>query len=185
MGIISFIIFLVIAAVVVLYLIGLYNRLIKVKNDAEKALKDIDIGLKQRHDELPKLVETCKGYMKHEQGVLTRVTELRSALLSATDTKKKSELDNQLSGALKTLFAVAENYPKLQASQNFMKLQERISGIENELADRREFYNDSVNTYNIRIHSFPDMIVANMKNYQDEEMFKATAKDKKDVKIKF
>jgi LemA protein len=123
--------------------------------------------------------------MKHERGVLTKITKARTQMMNAKTMSQKAAADNMISGALKTLFAVAENYPKLRANENFMHLQSRISGIENELADRREFYNDSVNTYNIRIQSFPDMFVARLMNLQEKVMFKVAEKDKKDVEVKF
>jgi len=167
------------------YLVAIFNGLVRLKNNIKKSWANIDVLLKQRSDELPKLVASVKGYMKHERGLLTEITKARTSIMNAKTISQKAAADNAITGALKTLFAVAENYPKLRANENFMNLQERISGLENELADRREFYNDSVNQFNIRIHSFPDMIVARMRNYQDEQMFKATAEDRKDVKIEF
>ncbi len=167
------------------YLIAIFNGLIRVKNNIKKSWANIDVLLKQRSDELPKLVNSVKGYMKHERKVLSELTKARTELLKAKTLPEKAKADGIISGALKTLFAVAENYPKLRASENFMQLQGRISGIENELADRREFYNDSVNTYNIRIQSFPDMFVARMMSYSPEEMFKVSGEGKKDVEVKF
>ncbi len=166
-------------------LISIYNGLITLKNNIKKSMANIDVLLKQRADELPKLIDTVKGYMKHEKTLLTDLTKMRTQFLNAKTMEKKAAADNMISGALKTLFAVAENYPNLKANENFIRLQERISGIENELADRREFYNDSVNTFNIRIASFPDMIVAGWMKLTPEEMFKATESDRKDVKVKF
>ncbi len=170
---------------IVLFLVSIFNGLIRLKNDIRKSWANIDVLLKQRSDELPKLVESVKGYMKHESGVLTTLTEARTKFLNAKTMKERAESDNVISGALKTIFAVSENYPNLKANENFMQLQNRISGLENELADRREFYNDSVNTYNIRIQSFPDMFVANMLKYRPEDMFKVSEDDKKDVEVKF
>ncbi|MAG73538.1 LemA family protein [archaeon] len=168
-----------------LYAIGVYNGLVRLKNNIKKSFANIDVLLKQRAAELPKLLASVKGYMKHEKDLLLGVTKARTAFLNAKTIGQKAAADNQLSGMLKSLFAVAENYPKLRANENFLHLQARISGIENELADRREFYNDSVNTYNIRIQSFPDMIVARMLGYRESDLFKASAEDKKDVKIEF
>ena len=165
--------------------IGVYNSLVRLKNDIEKAWSNINVLLKQRTDELPKLIASVKGYMKHEKGVLEEVTKARSAVMKATTMSKKAEADNMLSGALKSLFAVAENYPQLKANENFMQLQGRISGIENELADRREFYNDATNNFNIKIESFPDMFIANMLKYQKKEMFQVSESDKQDVKVEF
>ncbi|MEK6823247.1 MAG: LemA family protein, partial [Nanoarchaeota archaeon] len=142
------------------YIIGLYNSLIALKNNIQKSWSNIDVLLKQRADELPKLIASVKGYMKHEKELLTELTKARTEFMKATTMNAKAKADATITGALKTLFAVAENYPNLKANENFIQLQNRISGLENELADRREFYNDSVNTYNIRIQSFPDSIVA-------------------------
>ena len=166
-------------------LIGIYNSLVKLKNDIKKSWANINVLLKQRSDELPKLIASVKGYMKHEKGVLENVTKARTSFMNAKTMDEKAAANDVLSGALKSLFAVAENYPKLKANENFMQLQGRISGLENEIADRREFYNDSVNTYNIRIHSFPDMFIANMMGLKDQEMFKVSAADTKDVKVEF
>ncbi|MDD5418176.1 MAG: LemA family protein [Candidatus Nanoarchaeia archaeon] len=180
-------IFLIIVAVgIIFYIISVYNGLIQLKNNIHKARSNIEVLLKQRSDELPKLISTVKGYMKYEKGVLTEVTKARTSMMNAKTLSQKAAADNMLSGALKTLFAVAENYPKLRADKSFVQLQSRISGLENEIADRREFYNDSVNNFNIRIQSFPDMIVAKwMKFNKPEEMFKASAQDMRDVEIKF
>lgn len=167
------------------YFVTIYNGLIKLKNNIKKAWANIDVLLKQRSDELPKLVDTVKGYMKHEKELLENVTKARTNFLNATSVAETAAADNMISGALKSLFAVAENYPDLKANENFMQLQSRISGIENEIADRREFYNDSVNQYNIRIQSIPDVIVARMLGYTDEEMFEVSDADKVDVKINF
>ncbi|MBI5389439.1 LemA family protein [Candidatus Woesearchaeota archaeon] len=169
----------------VVYFVSIYNSLIRLKNDIKKAWANIDVMLKQRTDELPKLIASVKGYMKHEKGTLEELTKARTAFLSATTMAAKAKADNVISGALKTLFAVAENYPNLKANENFIQLQGRISGLENELADRREFYNDSVNTYNIRIQSIPDVIFARMLGYVQEEMFKVTEAEKQDVKVEF
>jgi LemA protein len=169
----------------IFFIVSVFNNLIRLKNDIKKAWANIDVLLKQRYDELPKLIASVKGYMKHEKGVLTDLTKARTAFMKAKTLPQKAKADSQITAALKTIFAVAENYPNLKANENFMQLQGRISGIENELADRREFYNDSVNTYNIRIQSFPDMVVAGWMKYQPEEMFKAAEAEKKDVKIEF
>ncbi len=173
------------AVILIGMLISIYNGLIVLKNNIRKSFANIDVLLKQRTDELPKLIETVKGYMKHEKTLLTDLTKMRTQFMNAKTMSKKAAFDDMITGALKTLFAVAENYPNLKANENFIKLQERISGIENELADRREFYNDSVNTFNIRIQSFPDMIVARWMKLTPEELFKASEADRKDVEVKF
>lgn len=167
------------------YFISIYNSLVRLKNDIEKAWSNIDVLLKQRSDELPKLIASVKGYMKHEKGTLENITKARTAFLNAQSMQEKASADNMITGALKSLFAVAENYPTLKANENFIQLQQRISGLENELADRREFFNDSVNTYNIRIEQFPQMFVANAMRLQKRDMFKVAEADKKDVKVEF
>lgn len=167
------------------YFISVYNSLVRLKNNIEKAWSNIDVLLKQRHDELTKLLETVKGYMKYEERVLKEVTAARTAFLNAGTVGEKAAADNMMSGALKSLFAVAENYPDLKASQNFVQFQSRISEIEDQIADRREFYNDSVNTFNIRIEQIPDMFVARMLGYTRRELFKVAESDRADVEIKF
>jgi LemA protein len=169
----------------VLYLAGIYNSLVRLKNDIDKAWANIDVLLKQRHDELPKLIETCKGYMQYEQKTLQAIVEARNAFQKAGTFSEKAQADTQLSGALKTLFAVAENYPDLKANNDFMQLQGRISELEEKIADRREFYNDSVNTYNIRIQQVPDVWIARQMNLQPRDMFKVAAEDRQDVEVKF
>jgi LemA protein len=177
--------FLLLAIAFVVYFIAVYNGLVRLKNNIKKALANIDVLLKQRMDELTKLIETVKGYARFERKVLTEVTKARTAFLDAKTLPEKAKASDMLSGAIKSLFAVAENYPKLNASENFKQLQDRISGIENEIADRREFYNDSVNTYNIRIQQIPDRFIAGMLGYKPEELFKAAEEEKKDVKVDF
>lgn len=167
------------------YLVSIYNGLIAVKNNIQKSFANIDVLLKQRADELPKLVNSVKGYMAHESGTLEKLTEARTRFLNATTVGEKAQADNMMNQAIKSLFAVAENYPNLKANENFLQLQSRISGLENEIADRREFYNDSVNTYNIRIQSIPDVIVARFMGLQAEVMFKVAEAEKQDVEIKF
>lgn len=171
---------------IVYYIVAIYNGLIQLKNNIQKSWANIDVLLKQRADELPKLIESVKGYMAHEQGVLTAVTQARTAFLEAKTIPQKAAADTMMSGALKSLFAVAENYPNLKANENFLQLQNRISGLENELADRREFYNDSVNTFNIRIQSIPDVMVARLMGLtQPEQMFKVSEEEKRDVAVNF
>ena len=174
-----------IALIVVGYFVGIYNILVALRNNIKKSWANIDVLLKQRSDELPKLIASVKGYMKHEAGTLNDLTKARTSFLNAKSMGAKAKADGQISAALKTIFAVAENYPNLKANETFLQLQNRISGIENELADRREFYNDSVNQWNIRIQSFPDMIVANMMKAQPHEMYKIAEEDRKDVKVEF
>ncbi len=186
-GIIMIIIFVIVLVVIGIlgFFIAVYNSLVTLKNNIKKAWANIDVLLKQRYDELPKLIDSVKGYMNHEKSTLETLTKARTAFMKAKTMSQKAAADNMMTGTLKTLFAVAENYPQLKANESFLQLQSRISGIENELADRREFYNDSVNTYNIKIQSIPDMFFANMLGYKQEEMFKVSEAEKKDVEVKF
>ncbi|HLC33086.1 MAG TPA: LemA family protein [Candidatus Nanoarchaeia archaeon] len=175
-----------IVIILVGWYIGTYNAFIALKADIPKAMGNIDVLLKQRSDELPKLVASVKGYMKHEKGTLEELTKARTSWMKAGSLAEKAKASDRISAALKTIFAVAENYPKLEASANFQQLQGRISGLENEIADRREFYNDSVTTFNVRIRQFPANIVArNMGLTQEFELFKATESERADVKIEF
>ena len=169
----------------VMYFVSIYNGLIRLSRNIEKAWANIDVLLKQRHDELPKLVKVCEGYMKYERETLEKITNARTACLAARTVGESSKAEGQLNTALKTLFAVAENYPDLKANQNFVQLQSRVSYLESQIADRREFYNDSVNSYNIRINQLPDMFVARMINMLPKELFKVSEEDRKDVDINF
>ncbi|PIU41160.1 MAG: LemA family protein [Candidatus Omnitrophica bacterium CG07_land_8_20_14_0_80_42_15] len=169
----------------ILYFVSVYNGLIVISRNIDKAWANIDVLLKQRYDEIPKLLKVCEGYMKYERETLEKITFARTACLQARTVGESAQAENQLSGALKTLFAVAENYPDLKANQNFMQLQQRVSYLESQIADRREFYNDSVNVYNIRIAQIPDMWVASMLKMAPKEFFKIAEEERKDVDIKF
>jgi LemA protein len=178
-------VFLLVVVAIVFYTISIYNSLVRLKNDIDKAWANIDVLLKERHDELPKLIATCKGYMQYEQKTFELVTEARSAYQKATTVPEKAQADNMITGALKTLFAVSENYPELKANNNFMQLQQRITELEERIADRREFFNDSVNVYNIRIQQLPDVFLAGLMNLQRRDLFKAADEDRQDVEVKF
>lgn len=169
-------------SILIAYIVGMYNSIITLKNNIDKSWFNIDVLLKQRTDELPKLIACVKGYMKHEKGLLESIAKARSELLKSNTMSTKAKADIAISSTLKTLFAVAENYPTLKANENFMQLQQRITGLENEIADRREFYNDSVNNYNTRIESFPDMFIARLVHLARREMFKVSESDKQVVK---
>ena len=169
---------------VIAYLTTIYNSLVRLKNDIDKAWANIDVLLKQRHDELPKLIETCKGYMQYEQQTFQLITEARTAFMRASSVSEKAQADNLISGALKSLFAVSENYPELKANNNFMQLQGRITELEEKIADRREFFNDDVNTYNIRIQQLPDVFIAGLMHLQHRDLFKVTEEDRRDVEVK-
>ncbi|MEK6663595.1 MAG: LemA family protein [Pseudomonadota bacterium] len=169
------------------YLVMLYNSLVQVKHNVSKAWANIDVLLKQRHDELPKLVETCKQYMKFEQETLERVMQARSRVASAREAQDIGAL-GQAEGALRmglgNLFALAEAYPDLKTNETFQHLQARISGLENAIADRREFYNESVNINNVRIEQFPDVVIARTFNFKPFELLNFQIEEKQDVNIK-
>ncbi|GAB4294313.1 MAG: LemA family protein [Thiohalomonadaceae bacterium] len=176
-----------IIAVVVIYVIVIYNNLVTLKHAVAKAWSNIDVLLKQRHDELPKLVEVCKQYMKFEQETLEKVMQARSSVAAARergDVGAVGQAETQLRLGLGNLFAVAEAYPELKANENFQHLQHRISGLENAIADRREFYNESVNVNNVRIEQFPDVIIARLFNFGPKQLLEFSEEEKKDVDIK-
>jgi LemA protein len=167
----------------VLYVVGIYNGLVRLKHAVDRAWANIDVLLKQRHDELPKLVATVRGYAKHEREVLQGVTDARAAFDRASSVAEKGEADAMIRGALGRLFAVAEAYPELKADQSFRMLQERISGIEDSIADRREFFNHSVNSFNVRIEQIPDVFIARLMALRQRELFEAGGDDRQDVSI--
>jgi len=185
MGIILLAALLFLAIGAVLYFVSVYNGLIMVSRNIDKAWANIDVLLKQRHDEIPKLIQVCEGYMKYERQTLEKITAARTACIQAKSVGESAQKEGQLSGLLKNLFAVAENYPDLKANQNFLQLQQRISYLESQIADRREFYNDSVTTYNIRINQIPDMWVARNLKMAARELFKIAEEERKDTEIKF
>ncbi|HNZ56489.1 MAG TPA: LemA family protein [Methylophilaceae bacterium] len=177
---------LVILAIVAIYFVITYNGLVNIKHNVEKAWANIDVLLKQRHDELPKLVDTCKQYMKFEQETLEKVIQARSRVSDARESHNVAALgvaENALRSGLGQLFALAESYPELKANEQFLHLQSRISGLENAIADRREFYNDSVNINNVRIEQFPDLIVAKLFNFKAAELLRFASEELKDVDI--
>ena len=167
------------------YLLMLYNGLIAVKNNVDKAWANIDVLLKQRHDELPNLMEVCKGYMKYEGDTFERVTKARSLYSQAQTVDQKVEASATMTSAVGRLLATAEIYPELKANNNFMQLQTRISELESQIADRREFYNDSVNVFNIRIQEMPDALLAGSMNLHPRQMFQVAEEDKAPVKMSF
>jgi LemA protein len=180
------IVFLVIVALIVLYFVMTYNSLISIKNNVEKAWANINVLLKQRNDELPKLIDTCKIYMKHEAQTLENVTRARMGVDAARESHDVGALggaESALVASLGGLYAVAENYPDLKADQTFINLQQRITGLENQIADRREFYNDSVNVNNVRIAQFPDLIVAKIFHFEPAQMLKFAAAELKDIDV--
>ena len=178
-------IFLIIVAGFVIWLISAYNRLVVLRNRIENAWSQIDVQLKRRTDLIPNLVETVRGYMEHEKEVFVRVTEARSAVMNATGVKDQADANNMLTGALKTLFAVAENYPELKANENFMMLQEELAGTESKIAYSRQAYNDTVLKYDNMREKFPTNIVANMFGFKEREYFEVPDVDREPVKVQF
>jgi LemA protein len=175
----------IVVIAIVMYFVGIYNNLVTLKNDIDRSFSNIDVLLKQRHDELPKLVDTCKGYMQYEQKTLQAVTEARTAYLRATTPAEKTQADGMVSGALKSLFAVAEKYPDLKADANFMQLQGRITELEEKIAAGRGRFNEDVNQFNIRIAQFPANFVAGFMHLEPHTFFQVAEADREDVKISF
>ncbi len=163
----------------------LYNSLIVSKMRVSEALSQINVQLKRRVDLIPNLIETVKGYAKHEKDLLEKITKERANLASAKGLEEKAEVNNQLTQTLKSLFAVAENYPDLKASSNFLELQDELSDTENKIAYSRQFYNSSVLDYNTKIQIFPNVFFARLFNFKPAEFFDTDAKDKKPVEVKF
>jgi len=178
------ILWIIIGIIVLLILIfaGIYNSLVSLKTRSEEAWSDIDVQLKRRYDLIPNLVNAVKGYAKHEKELFEKVTEARAAAMGAKGIKEQEKAENMLSGTLKSLFAVAENYPNLRASENFQKLQDELTDTENKIEAARRFYNANVRDLNIKIQSFPSNIVANMFKFVKKDLFEVEASQKEAVK---
>lgn len=177
---------LAVVVIAAIYAVMIYNGLVDLKHQVGQAFANIEVLLKQRHDELPKLVAACKEYMQHERDTLTRITEARSRVAQAQQAKDIPELalaEGELQSGLAKLFAVVENYPELKADDSFMHLQHRITGLEHALSDRRELYNESVNNLNVRIEQFPDVLVARAFNYQPATFLRFKAVELEDVNV--
>jgi LemA protein len=182
------IVLIVIGVLVVLFLLWLmfgYNGLVKRRNRVDGAWSQIDVQLKRRHDLIPNLVETVKGYAAHERGTFEAVTNARANAINAQGPEQAAQAENALTGALKSLFAVAEAYPDLKANQNFLNLQEEVTSTEDRIAYARQFYNDSVVTYNTKIQQFPTVILANTFNFDRRELFDAAPEDTEPVQVQF
>lgn len=175
----------VIIGAIILFTLFLYNSLIAARLRVHEAFSQIDVQLKRRTDLIPNLVETVKGYAKHEKETLTKVTELRTDLMSAKSPEKKAEVNNQITDALKSLFAVAESYPDLKASENFKTLQEELQDTEDKIAYSRQFYNSNVLDYNTKLQVFPSVIFAKLFNFKPAEFFGASEGERKPVKVTF
>ncbi|MFA6255488.1 MAG: LemA family protein [Patescibacteria group bacterium] len=178
-------IILVIVAVIILWLIFVFNSLIRLKNRTQEAFSDIDVQLKRRHDLIPNLIETVKGYATHEKELFEKVTQARSAAINASGVTEKGKAENMLSQTLKSIFAVAENYPDLKASQNFLKLQDELSDTENKIQAARRFYNGNVRDFNTKIEVVPNNLVAGILGFKKFDFFQAEAGEKENVAVKF
>src|SRR5271154_3220036 len=176
---------LAVIVLVCIFLIGMYNSLVQLKVRCDSAWSDIDIQLKRRHDLIPNLVETAKGYATHEKTTFEDIAKFRSMAMQATGPVDKAAAENQLTGALKSLFAVSENYPQLQASQQFTQLQSSLSEIEDAIQNARRYYNAVVRDLNTKIQSFPTSILAGMYGFQQKQFFEAATTDREPVAVKF
>ena len=174
-----------VVVVIILWFIFAYNGFIRLITRSEEAWADIDVQLKRRYDLIPNLIETVKGYAKHEAGTLQKVTEARTAAMKGGSMEERGKSENMLSGALKSIFALSENYPDLKANQNFLELQRELSDTENKIQAARRFYNTNVRDLNIGIDTFPKKIVAGMFNFNKKEFFEAGSEEKEVVKVKF
>jgi len=183
---VALLIIVALAILLALFVVGIYNGLVIMRNRVEEAWSDIDVQLKRRHDLIPNLVETVKGYAKHEASVFENVTQARAAAVSAGSVGEKAQAENMLTGALRSLFAVAEAYPELKASENFMRLQEDLSDTENKIMASRRFYNGVTRDYNIRTQTFPSNIVANAFGFTRRDFFEIENEaDRENVEVKF
>lgn len=180
-----FYIFLILLAVILVWLVFSYNRLVVFRMRAKEALSDIDVQLKRRFDLIPNLVETVKGYMNHERETLEKVTEARSKVAGGGDVLKRNHAENALSETLKTLFAVAEGYPDLKANTNFLELQRELSDTENKIQASRRFYNSTVLELNAKIETFPTNLMAGVLGFEKMSFFEAEEKEKENVKVSF
>ncbi|MFA5021884.1 MAG: LemA family protein [Patescibacteria group bacterium] len=172
-------------AIIVVWLIYVFNSLIRLKNRTQEAFADIDVQLKRRHDLIPNLIETVKGYAQHEKEVFEKVTAARTAAINAQGIEEKGQTENMLSQALKSVFAVAENYPDLKASQNFLQLQQELSDTENKIQAARRFYNGNVRDFNIQIEVFPNNLLVGMLGFKKFDFFQADETERENVSVKF
>ena len=179
-------IILAIVVILVIAIIAMYNGLVSARIKVDNAWSQIDVQLQRRFDLIPNFVETVKGYAAHESETFEKITSLRTAWANAGTVSEKAELDNQLSGALKTIMAVSENYPELKANQNFSELSEELRNTENKISFSRQFYNDTVTMYNEKLVLFPSNIIANIFNFKPRDLFKADSDEaRKNVKVDF
>ena len=180
------IILLIIIAIIVIFIISTYNSLVVARAKVKNAWSQIEVQLQRRFDLIPNFVETIKGYINHEEKVLTKVTELRSSWANAQTIQDKTEINNQLSNSLKTIMAISENYPDLKANQNFLDMQAELQNTENKIAFSRQFYNDTVTMYNTKLEVVPSNIIASLFGFKAEELFKIENEEaRKNVKVDF
>ena len=175
----------IIIAVIIVWIIAMYNGLIRLKNRTDEAWSDIDVQLKRRHDLIPNLINTVKGYAAHEKEVFEKVTAARTAAIAAGNTADKEKAENMLSGALKSLFAVAEAYPDLKANQNFLELQRELTDTEDKIMAARRFYNGNVRDFNTKIQAFPTNIFAGMLHFVKRDFFQAEEGEKALPNVQF
>ena len=180
-----FVILIAVVVLILLYLVLSYNRLVKLRNRIANAWAQIDVQLRRRYDLIPNLVETVKGYAKHEKETFDRVTQARANAINAQGVGAQAQAENAITGALKTLFAVAEAYPDLKANQNFLNLQEELSSTEGRIAYARQFYNDAVLQLNTKVQSFPSNLIANMFGFREHEYFEADDTSRGPVSVQF
>jgi len=176
---------LLLMAALIFYVIIIYNGFVALKNNINQDWSNIDVLLKQRYDELPKLIKVCEGYMQHEQKTLEAVIKARSAINSANNDHERMQAQSMLTDTLKSLFMVVERYPELKADAGFRQLSNRISELEDQIADRRELYNASITIYNTRLDQFPDVIVARLFNFAARELWKIDPAHRQDVEVSF
>jgi LemA protein len=179
------IVLLILIVLAVIFVIGMYNSLVQLRVRADSSWSDIDVQLKRRHDLIPNLVETVKGYATHEKGTFENIAKFRSQAMQATSPADKAVAENQLTGALKSLFAVAENYPELKASEQFTQLQGALSQTEDSIQNSRRYYNAVVRDLNTKIQSFPTNFLAGMFGFQQKQFFETTETDREPVAVKF
>lgn len=175
----------IVAAVLLIVGIIMYNGLVRLQNQIDNAWAQIDVQLKRRFDLIPNLIETVKGYTKHEKGVLEECTKARTAFMGASSIKDKAKAENMLEGTLKTLFANAESYPNLKANENFLQLQEELSGTESKIAYARQHYNDMTLEYNNKVETVPTNMIAKMFGFKEKEMYPVPEEERKNVKVQF
>jgi len=176
---------LIILVLIVIIFIAYYNKFVVKGNRIDNSLAQIDVQLKRRADLIPNLIETVKGYAKHEKGIMTEVTNARKALLAAKDLPKRLKANNQLESALKSIFAIAENYPQLRANENFKQLQEELSATEDKIAYSRQYYNDTILDFNNSIKVFPGKVFASIFSVKERKFIEITSKEREPVKVKF